>query len=755
MHCTRFTLGAAALLATLFTPGGGNAQQGSGPLQGRVVDAERGTPITGVAIEGGRGRVRATTGADGTFSLAGIPDGAVHVRAWRLGYVAVDTTVNAGAGAVVRIALRERPVALLPLTVRGERPTGGAAAERALFEREVQPGVVGLSGREIRSIPALAEPDVLRSLQALPGVVALNDLNAELHVRGGAPDQNLYYLDGARIFAPYHMFGVFGAINPDAVERVEFFRGALPARYGGALSSVVEIEQQGASGGDRFAGGVSLLGARFATKGSSEGGNARWLLAGRRSHVDLVYGDDPPYALYDVQGSVSVGGRTGHRVQASGFASSDRFRMFFANSTGDLHSNWRNGAGSLRWGWNGGGSWSLAATAWGSRYRSEITLGDGPDSPATTDAVDAAGVRFEVSRRGEESGLRMGIEAEGGRVELAGADEPGTYFVGRVEDDYALPAAYVEAERWLGRLRLSPGLRVTFDGHSAEALVQPRLAGRMDLGSGVALTVGAGRTYQLLSALRDEHNSVPGPPLWFVHPKGAPTSATDQVSAAVEGWIGRAWSYSAGAYARSFRDIPRWSPTGSRDLGSLGYDDGSAVGLEVSGRRHAGRLTGWAGYGFGRARLAEGGTGVEYAAAWDRRHSLDAAAFLRLGRRLSLSGRMVYGSGLPFRPFAGYLATPRLEPLLGATTFEGAVPIFAREQQRYPAYFRLDAGLRRPFQVRGATVEPFLSVQNLTGRANVLYYRPAISAGSRQPVLSPVTALPLTTMPSLGIDVRF
>jgi hypothetical protein len=727
-------------------------------LQGRVVDAERGLPIAGVSVESRSGSQRATTDAEGRFSLADLPSSTgIQLRAWRLGYVALDTTLSDTGGAEpVRLALRTRPVALLPLTVRGERPSGGAAAERALFEREVQPGVVGVSGREIRGVPALAEPDVLRALQALPGVVALNDLNAELHVRGGAPDQNLYLLDGARVFAPYHLFGVFGAMNSDAVERVEFFRGALPARYGGALSSVVEIEQQGPAGeGTEFAGGASLLGARLAAKGSLPRGDGRWLIAARRSHVDLIYGDDPPYALYDAQGSVSLGGRTGHRLQASVFASSDRFRMFLAGSNGDLRSQWRNTAGSLRWGWNGGGAWSLAATAWGSGYRSEIVLGDGPAAPPTTGQVNAGGFRMEVSRRGEETGLRAGVDVEGGQVQLAGADEPGTYFVGQVTDQYLLPAAYVEAERWIGRLRLAPGVRIAFDGRSGEPLFQPRLAARMDMGAGVALTAGAGRSYQVLSALRDEHNSVPGPPLWFVHPEGAPASATDQASAAVEGWIGRTWSYSAGAYARTFRNVPNWSPAGSRDLRSLRYDDGGATGLELSGRRHAGRLTGWVGYGLGRARLTDSGTGEEYAAAWDRRHSVDAAAFMRVGSRWSLSGRLVYGSGLPFRPFAGFLATPRLEPLIGATTFEGTVPIFAREQQRYPAYFRLDAGVRRPFQLRGVTLEPYLNVQNLTARPNVLYYRPGVSAGSREAVLTPISAFPLTAMPSLGIDVRF
>ena len=91
----------------------------------------------------------------------------------------------------------------------------------------------------------------------------MNDLSAQLHVWGGAPDQNLFLLDGARIFAPYHMFGLFGAFNADAVDRVEFYRTMIPARRRGALSASIEAQQRpGARDGIAFDGGLGLLGAR-------------------------------------------------------------------------------------------------------------------------------------------------------------------------------------------------------------------------------------------------------------------------------------------------------------------------------------------------------------------------------------------------------------------------------------------------------------------------------------------------------------
>jgi hypothetical protein len=179
-------------------------------------------------------------------------------------------------------------------------------------------------------------------------------------------------------------------------------------------------------------------------------------------------------------------------------------------------------------------------------------------------------------------------------------------------------------------------------------LAEPRLAARWHLSDELTVNVGASRAYQALSTLRDDRHNLPGAPLWLLHPRGAPLSRTDGASAAIEGWRGHAWSYSASVYGRRFGDVVRWRPVGARDLATLAFDDGHALGAEFFLRRHAGRATGWIGYGFGRVRLQEAEHGLVYDAAWDRRHALDVALFVRAWERLSLSGRFTYGTGLPF-----------------------------------------------------------------------------------------------------------
>ncbi|HEU0013147.1 MAG TPA: TonB-dependent receptor [Longimicrobium sp.] len=707
----------------------------------------------------------------GAFVLGDVPAGRWRLEATALGHRPYRVTVQVPASGVVRLDLElsPAPVALSTVRVTGRTPAtaGGAAAERELFDREAQPGVIGISQREMRALPATAEPDVLRALQSLPGVAALNDLNAQLHVRGGGPDQNLFLLDGARVFAPYHLFGLTGVFNTDAIARVEFFRGAVPARYGGALSSVVDLMQRG--GGDERGGvelGASTLTGRAAAHGPLGRGGS-WMVAARSSEATVqgfrFLTANHPYDFMDGHARVSLAPAPGQRLSVSLFASDDRFALGEESARLDLASRWRNGAASLRW--EREGTISTAATAWASGYGGDLSVGvlvgDREQTAPVDNRVAAGGIRLEASRAAGRGTDRAGVELEGGRLSLVGSDLQGGYFQGEFRESYWLPAAYAEVERWIGRLRLAPGLRVAMDGRTGSILPEPRVATRLHLTPDVALAVGAGRSHQVLSTLRDDRQVLPGTVFWYVHPDGAPASRTDGVSAALEGWVARTWSFAAGAYARRFTDVPRWTPEGARGLEQLGWDDGTATGAELSVRRHEGRVTGWVGYGTGRVRMRDAQRARDYDAVWDRRHSLDAALFVRPLRALTLSAQATYGSGMPFWPWAGSAATPRMEPLLGKTRDFGLVPVFGDEQMRYPDYFRLDVGARYRLRLLGAELEPSLSLRNVTERPNVFYYRGEPPGSASDPALwQPVTLVPVQAFPramvvSAGLDARF
>ena len=100
---------------------------------------------------------------------------------------------------------------------------------------------VTFSPRQVDYLPTLGETDLFRSLQLLPGISGVSDGSSGLYVRGGTPDQNLVIFDGMTVYHVDHFFGIFSAFNADAVKDLQVYKGGYPAKYGGRLSSVVEL----------------------------------------------------------------------------------------------------------------------------------------------------------------------------------------------------------------------------------------------------------------------------------------------------------------------------------------------------------------------------------------------------------------------------------------------------------------------------------------------------------------------------------
>ena len=735
-------------------------------LHGRVVEAGTGQVVSAAEVMVGRERHLADL--EGYFEFPESAEFPAPVRVRAYGYLQLDTVLSAPPSGPLLLVVRPSPVGLRPVSVRvrGQR-TEEAAEAQALFEREPRPGVVGVSRETLASVPSLGEVDVLRSLQALPGVVQVNDLSARLHVRGGGPDQNLVLLDGAPLFAGYHLFGMLGAVNPDALDRVEFFRGDLPARYGGSLSSVLDLKlREDATGWIDGNLGLGMLSGRLAARGIVPVAQGRWMVAGRRALLGetlaALSGDDDifPARFHDLHLRLSLEPVPGHRLQTSYFTSDDAFRMFLRNLGGGHQSTWQNRVGTLGWEWDPAPNWKSSVRAWRSGYRVALEVGKGTLAPRTTGDLDMTGLRLELTHRVGQTVVRTGVEFQNGYVRLRGEETEGGYLVGESSVPWRWLAGYTELDRHWGRIRLSPGVRVEISDDRDELLVAPRLSARVDLPRELSITLGASRTYQALSTLRDDRYPLPGPPFWFAHAPDQPVSLADGLSAVIDGRHGRSWSFTAGAWARRFQDLPAWRPVGSRVFTDLQWHDGTARGLEVTVRRHDAALGGWASYGYSRAVWTDT-LGVDYSPVWDRPHALDLALIARRSR-FTLGTRITYGTGTPFWPQVGVLPGHTYEPGSGSIDRDGIFPVWSDEQLRYPARFRWDVTARATFSGWGMRIRPFVGILNLTGRKNVLLYEygapaPPPASEPAEPatyLLRPVTALP-AIIPSFGIDIEF
>lgn len=304
----RGILSTAALLGALFATHG-RAQNASRTrdliLTGVVRDSATGEVLPNARV-GIAALARAVqTNADGRFTLLGVPAGVQQLRVQYIGYASRTFSVRADTvTAPLIVDLGKAVVRLAASTVKGatdEAPTVAAIG------RDV--GAIAISTAQVEAMPSIGEADVFRTLQMLPSVAGAGNGTASLSVRGGQSDQNLVLLDGMTVYHVDHFFGLFSAFNTDALKDIQLYAGGFPARYGGRVSSVIDLT--GKAGDEHqfhASGGASLLSARGVVEVPL--GRGSLLISGRRSYTDVIQSGlyNRLFDFAKSQGSTTQGG---------------------------------------------------------------------------------------------------------------------------------------------------------------------------------------------------------------------------------------------------------------------------------------------------------------------------------------------------------------------------------------------------------------------------------------------------------------
>ena len=220
----------------------------------------------------------------GYFILSGIPAGSHQLHFSFIGFETKSRSVRVTGGETARIE-----VELDPIVLEGE--------EIVATGRHVTPGEITTVGgfgtrvTELARLPSVGSPDLMRSVQLLPGVQAASDNSAGLYVRGGTPGQNLILLDDVVVYNPNHLFSTF---NPDALKDVTLLKGTFPAKYGDRLSSVLDITNLDGNR-KRFStrASIDLISAGLTAEGPI-GESGSWMVSGRRTYQEML--DSPLFS---------------------------------------------------------------------------------------------------------------------------------------------------------------------------------------------------------------------------------------------------------------------------------------------------------------------------------------------------------------------------------------------------------------------------------------------------------------------------
>jgi hypothetical protein len=709
-----------------------------GSLTGRVTGQATGQPLPGASVQIKRLDRGTATDRDGRFVLKGLPPGTYVVSISMMGY---EDAVR-GPVAVTGGRPHQLSVSLQPAVIRGEGVK--ITANHFAASTGAPTSVRTLEAEEIRRAPGAAG-DVQRVMRAMPGVAVDNDRRNDLIVRGGSPRENLILLDGIEVPNLSH-FGTQGAtggpismLDSDFLDDATFHTGGFPARYGGALSSVLALSlREGSRQSVHGSVDVSMAGAGGSAEGPIPGedeAKGSWFVGGRRSYLDLVqsgigltavpqYSSGQAKAVYDLSSS--------DRLTAIGLAGRHSIG-FESDSTAERTQNSGNRVvGGLKWRrlWGEAGTSTLAASVVSSTFRTDRYGDRGPLEYRNRSRETIYSARFTSNWR-LSSSTALGA---GGTLRLidyhhdlfSDRDTTNTGTV-RQQLDKGTGALPVQPDLYaqlthhpVERLSLTAGVRASaFSLSDHPYAVSPRLSARYELTPSLALNGSWGRYYQ-----RPEL-------VWFTATSTAedlrPTYATHWIGG-VEWTPGSAWQVTLEGYLKRYGNVPAFikRPMLSTINQGTGYgaftvgplsDAGTAHsrGLEAFARRRlTDRFYGTASYTLSEARYTPL-DGIERPTSHDVRHMATVvlgASEVDVGPLGLLGGsvKLRYASGQPTTPY---------DREASRSLDQGIIDTGRVNANRLPDYFRLDVRLDRRDYFSWGTVTSYIEVQNVTGRRNV------------------------------------
>ena len=308
-------------------------------LSGTVTDISSNETLIGVNILFPEISNGVSTNSYGFYSIT-LPEGVYQIRVSYLGYAELTETINLNQDIRQDFKLTISTESLEEVIIEEN-------VER-LQIRDPQMSVNALSVETIKRIPVvLGEADVIKSLLLLPGVTNAGEAASGFNVRGGAVDQNLILLDEAIIFNTSHLFGLFSVFNPDAIKDLKLYKGGIPARFGGRVSSVLDIYQkEGNSKQFKANGGLGLIASRLLLEGPIKKDVGAFLIGGRSSYANLflpLFDIDNRVSFFDLNTKINYKINDNNSVYLSGYFGRDNFSISdsFTNSYGNAVGNFR------------------------------------------------------------------------------------------------------------------------------------------------------------------------------------------------------------------------------------------------------------------------------------------------------------------------------------------------------------------------------------------------------------------------------
>ena len=660
-------------------------------ISGLILDAASGETLIGAGVTSGKDG--AVTNNFGFYSLS-IPgkDDKVSVTYSYVGYTTKTISIRVQKDTTINVRLSPG-ASLEEAIVTAQRESGVAATKMSAIEVPVA---------AIKSAPALfGEADVLKTIQLLPGVQGGTEGFSGLYVRGGGPDENLLLLDGIPIYNAEHMLGIFSVFQPEAVKKVTLYKGSFPARFGGRISSIIDVRTNDGNLYETHGSfGVSMLSDKLHLEGPIWKGKTSYSVSARGMHTLLLTpiikltGFDGNYFFYDLDAKLT------HRF-------SDRDRLYFNvyNGLDDFYYRNQDSYGSgktggtieddqhlgLRWGntvaalrWNHVLTPKLFANATVAYNRYHMRIESDLVSQETDLDGSIGNNRYQFDYR---SGMRDWVAkvdfdytpSPSQKVKF-GADYTYHTFIpetfttyarevmgGVVQRDTTISmksnaeqvgheaSLYVEDDIRIGsRLTLNPGFHASLFGTQGKTYwsLEPRMSAKVAMSEDWSAKVSYSRMSQYVHLLSSSQISLPVD-LWVPITKDIRPETSDQYSLGLYFTGIPGWEFSLEGYYKNMRNVLEYKEGVAFMFDSSGWENkvevgtGRAMGIELFIEKTMGKTTGWLGYTLAKSdRLFPTiNHGERFPYRYDRRHNVNLLVNHKFNEKFDISATWNFASG--------------------------------------------------------------------------------------------------------------
>ncbi len=774
-------------------------------LSGYLSDSETGEKLIGASVYDKKSLKGTSANIYGYYSIT-LPTDTYNIVFSYVGYSKIEKKV-------VLTSDTELNIDLSSSSTLDEVKIVGDKMEK--ITETTKMGSINIPMKQIEKMPTfLGERDLIKVAQMLPGVQS-SEGSSGMYVRGGGPDQNLILLDGVPVYNVSHLFGFFSVFNSDAVSNVELIKGGFPARYGGRLSSVLDIRMK--EGNTKKLSGtasIGLISSKLTLEGPLGSENTSFIISGRRTYIDILAQPfikiaarndgleslSAGYYFYDFNAKINHKFSNKSRLYLSAYTGKDkayiRSKDKYSNSfeSGYEEQNnklgWGNLTTALRWNYLLTPKLFSNVTLTYSQYKFDVGIGYESEYTNSNDETNFEEFSSEYISGIDDIGLRWDIDylpspnhfIRFGVSNIFHKFTPGISSTKIAYDDFGESidttlsvgsdplrtselGLYLEDDMKIGdKLKVNAGIHLAAFAVDNQFYFnpQPRLAANYQVASNTSVKAGYSRMNQYIHLLTNVGIGLPTD-LWVPVTDSIEPMIGNQYSIGLAQNLNNGFELSVEGYYKTMQNIIEYKDGVSFLLQADDWQnkvesgDGWAYGAEVFLQKKTGKTTGWLGYtlSWTNRQFENINFGEKFPYRYDRRHDVSFAIVHDFSKKFNMGLTWVFGTGNSVTlPVAQYGVADNPVSLSNNSFFGGNTikHYEGRNAYRMPSYHRMDVSFNFVKQKKRGEAIWNISFYNAYNRQNPFALYFGIDDRGGQ-VLKQISLFPL--IPSFAYTFKF